>query len=102
MDVQMRNGFTGVPAIIDHQPISGLQHAELFRDLTGGQEHPAEELSLCGLRFGNPRNAPARNNEHVDRRLRFRIVKSDEIVCLVDKFRGNFPCGDSFKNSHAT
>jgi hypothetical protein len=102
MDVQMRDRFAGIPAIIDHQPKSGLQHAELFRNFPGSQEHAAEEFRLCGLGLGNPRNAPARNKEHMDWRLRLCIVKSDEIIRLVHEFRGNFPGGNSFENSHAT
>ena len=87
--MEVGDGFTSVAAIIDHQAIACLGDAELFRDLAGGDQHPAQQRRVGILRCGNPRDNPLRYDEHVRGRLGIHVLDGKKLLRLVDDLGGD-------------
>src|SRR6266498_2119922 len=60
-----------------------------------------QNFMVFRFRFGNARNGFLRNNQNVNRRLRFDVVKGENEVIFVNDLRRNFPGCNFFKKSFA-
>src|SRR5262245_51695642 len=101
MDVQMRHGFSRVAPIVDDQPITAFRHAAAARNLRRGSQHSPEQRGILRSRCPDPRDAPARDDEHMHRGLRLNITERDEILRLVNEVGGNLASGDFLEDGHS-
>ena len=72
--MQLVNGLPGVFTVVEHEAIAGLRDAQAARDLTGGEQHPPEELPMLSPRGGDVHEGQARHDEHMHRRDRKSVV----------------------------
>lgn len=92
--MQMRHGLARIRAVVEHQPKSILRETELLRDFCCFDHQVTEHLVIIGVRFSNARDWFLRNDQNVDRRLRFYVVESNDLVVLVNDFCGDFARDD--------
>ena len=99
--VEMRDGFAGVGAVVEHEPETVLGQPELLRDFRRLDQEMAEDLMIVGLRLGDPRDRLFRNDQDVDGRLRFDVMERNDLVVFVNNFRGDFPRDEFFEQGFA-
>ena len=93
MDVQVRDRFSGVRAIIHHKAETIFQ-TQFFRELTGHKKEVAQRGLISRCRRFNTRDDFFRNDEQVDGRLRLDVVNNDALLVLVFDPCRNFPVDD--------
>ena len=97
VDVEMRNGFSAVGAVVDDQTKTVFGEAFLFGDLRGGQEEVSEDGLIGGLGFGYASDRLAGNDEVVDGCLRRDVLEADAEIVFVDDVRRDLAIADFFK-----
>ena len=95
--MQVRDGFSGVGAVVDHEP-EAAGEVEFFCDEAGGEEQVAEDSLVCGGGCLYARNKFFRNDQQVNGRLRLKVVQDDAKVVLVLDIRGDFAIDDALKD----
>lgn len=98
--MKMGYTFTRVATIINYESVPTVQHAQLFCDPTSREQHPAEERRIFRSRQRDPRNAAFGDDQHMHRGLRLDVMKSKEILLLVNDRGMDFARGDSFEDGH--
>ena len=96
MDVEVRHGFAGVGAVVDHEA-EAVVELEFFRDLAGDEEQVAEDRLIFRGGFADARDRFFGDDEQVDRRLRLDVVEDDAAVVLVFDAAGYFAGDDAFE-----
>lgn len=102
VDVEVRHRLARRWAVVDHDPISSFQNAELLRHFAARKEHSTEQLGVGRGSFADAWDHALGHDEHVHRGLRRRVVEGEEFVRFVDDSRGNFPGGDALEDGHAS
>src|SRR5690606_8217722 len=54
MDVQVGDGLTTIPAVVDDDPVTGFVYAKVSGEGGGGQQKVAEQSLLCGGGCADP------------------------------------------------
>lgn len=98
--MQVRDRFAGIAAVIDHDAIAAFRDAFEPGHGARGEEQSAEQFGIEIARFAEPGEMPLGNDQDVERRLRIRVMKSDQVVGFMDDPGRNFSGGDFFKNGH--
>ena len=94
MQVEVGNGFSAVPAIVDHHPEPVPTQAFLFGDDPDPGEEVAEEILVRRVGLPDPDDQIFRNEEQVYRGLRGDVPEAETEVVLVDDVARDFPVGD--------
>lgn len=86
----MRDGLSGVLALIDHQAIA--KNPELL----GYEPRRVDEARVAafGTHLGDPRYLLPRDEEHMDRCLGVDVAECDAELVFVHDVRGDFPVDD--------
>jgi len=92
--MQMGHRFAGVRAVIENQPVAIFSEAQLFRDFGRFNQQMTQHLVIVRMRFGEARDRLLGNDQHMNGRLRFDIVKGNHPFILVDNRGGNFAGND--------
>lgn len=92
VDVKMPDGLPGVLALIDHQTVSRLGHAKLFRDCFGG----VQQMLVVARRWqiGYAPHLFSGHNQDVDRSLRVQVSERHHVFVFVDDVRRDFAVDD--------
>ena len=98
--VEMRNRFSGIFAMIDHEPktLRARRDPELSGNLTGGEKHRTEGGLIRGFGLTKTRNDLPWNDEHVDRSLRLDVVERNAVLVLMHERRRNLAVDDLLEN----
>ena len=99
--MQMRHGFAGVRAVVEHEPIAAFLQPGLFGDFCSFKQEMAEDLMIFRPGFAKPRNRLFGNDENMLRRLGFDILKSDYLIVFVHDHSGNFAGNDFLEQGFA-
>jgi hypothetical protein len=89
MQMDMKNGLTGVPAIVDDHAIAGLIKAFLLRKCLRHKEQVSNQLPVILPDAVNIGEVFFRHDEDMDRRLRIEVLEGNSKLILVDHFRGD-------------
>ena len=100
VDVQMRNGFPCIGAIVNDQTVASRSYPAAIRDLGDSGEHPTEQLGIVTRSLVDPWDAPLWDDQYVDRRLRLDIPERDKIRSLEDDVGRNISSSDFFEDGH--
>lgn len=92
--VEMRNRFTPVRTVVQHETIAGFLETECARDLGCFQKEMAQHRVILGCGLRNSRDGFARHDQHMDRRLRIDILERHHLVVLVNNRRGDLLIGN--------
>ncbi len=101
MNVQMRNGFAAVGAVVDDDAET-LGEVFAAGDLGGGEQEVAEQrlvLRGCG---GDTGQRFFRNDEDVDGGLWRDVAEGEAEFVLMHDVCGDFAGGDFFEKGHAS
>ena len=96
--MKVRNGFSAIPAIVDHHPEPALTQTFLFGDDTDAGEEVAEDILVRRIGLPDPDDQIFRNEEQVHRGLRGDVAEAETEVVLVDDVARDFPVGDLLKD----
>lgn len=94
VEVKVRNCFSTVPAIVDHDPEAVFAQSFLFSDDTDAGEEVAEEILVRRVSLADPHDQLFRNEEQVNRGLRGDVTEAEAQVVLVDDVARDFPVSD--------
>ena len=98
--MQVRHRLPGIAAVIDHDAIAAFRDAFQPGHGARGEEQSAEQFGIEIARFTEPGEMPLGDDQDVERGLRIRVVKGNQIVGFMDDPGRNFSGGDFFKNGH--
>jgi hypothetical protein len=87
--MEMEYGLPRVSAGVRDDPIAGLRHSLLFRNVRTGHQKPSQEVAVlitailhcCHMRFGN--------DKRMDGRLWVNIVEGQRVIVFVHDFGRN-------------
>ena len=96
VDVQVRDGFAGVRAVVDHEA-KAAGELEFFSDYAGGEEQVAEHGFIGGRGVTDAGDYVFRNDEQVNRGLGGDVVDDDAAVVLVLDLGGDFAVDDALE-----
>jgi len=99
VDVEVRYGFAGVSAMVDHEP-KAMSQLKLARNRAGDEEEMAEDGLILGLGLANPGYHLFGDNQKVDGRLRLDVVKDDAVFVLVFDAGRDLARDDFFEDGH--
>ena len=99
--MQMRHGFARIWPVVEDEPETIFGKAKLFRDLGSLDEKMTQHLVIIRMRFGKARDRFLGNNQDVNGRLRFHVMKRNHLLVLINDLRGNFARDDFFKKGFA-
>jgi hypothetical protein len=98
MEVQVRDGFSGVASIVDHDSKATFRDPGFGGDFRHGAEHAAEQGGVSfAIGFGEARNAALRNEEEMHGGLRLDIAKGQKIVRFMDDIGWDLAGSDFFE-----
>lgn len=100
--MQMRDGFTGVRAIVDDEPIAAVFQAQFRGDLPSLEHQIAQDFFILWTRVGNAGDMFLWDNEHMRGRVRLDVAKGQHEVVFIDNVRGNLAGDDFFEQGHGT
>jgi hypothetical protein len=101
MTMQMRNRFAGIWAIVEYKAKTVLSEAKLLGNGSGFNQKMAEYLMIVRMRFGNARDRFLGNDQNMNWRLRFHIVKGDDFIIFVNNFGRDFASDDFLEKGFA-
>lgn len=91
--MQMGNGFAGVRAVVEYQPITALPQTKFLRHLSSFKHQVTEHLMIRRQRFGNAGNGLFGNQQDMDWGFWSNILKRQHEIILVNDgcrdFSGN-------------
>ena len=96
MHVEVRDGFTTVGAVVDHDAET-LGETELTGELTGNEQQMPESGLVFHGRLSDARDGLTRHDQNVSRGLRGDVMESHADNVLMDELRGNLLVGDLLK-----
>ena len=99
--MQVRYGFAGIGAVVEHQAVTTLFQTQFLRDFGGFEHQVAEHFVVVGDCFCNSRNGLLRNNQDVCGGLRLDVAKRDDEVVFVNDLRRYFARDDFFEQGFA-
>lgn len=97
----MGDGFTPVPAVVDHDTVAVFLKSQGTCRRGGRTQKLAEEQAILLLRLVQSRDAVFRNDKNVNGSLRCDVTERDPIFSFCDNVRRNLPSRDLFKEGHA-
>ena len=98
MNVQMRDGFSSVGAVVDDGAKARFREAFLLRDDAHARKEVPEEGGLFRGRFRDARDELLRNKEEVDRGLGLDVSEAEAEVIFINDLGRNFTGDDLLKN----
>ena len=99
--MQMRNGFAGVRAVVEDEPVAAGFQAKFFRYFSGLQQKMAQDLMIFTFCFAETGDRLFGNDENVRWSLRIDVAKGDDLGVLENNVRRDFAGDDFFKESFA-
>ena len=97
MDVQVRDGFTAIAAVVDHQAVAGNSHSFAAGDFRRREQQMPEQGGVTRSRHTDPRHRLARDNQDMDRGLWRNITECHAVLILMYDDGGNLVGTDFFK-----
>ena len=94
VQVEVRDGFSPVPAVVDDDPESVPGEALLFRDDPDPGEEMAEEILVRRIGFPDAYDQFPRDEEEMHGSLRGDVAEAEAEVVLVDDIARDFTIGD--------
>jgi len=98
MHVQVRHGFAGMRAIVDHEPET-FGELHFPSEFSRHQKQVAEERLVGGACSSKPSDQLFRNDQEMHRRLRLNIVNDDAMFVFKFNPGWNLAIDDSLENS---
>jgi hypothetical protein len=87
--VQVKHALPGLRPVVDRET-KGILHAQLPRDLVGGEQQVAKERLVFFPGVGEPRDFLLGNDQDVRGRLGIDIAKSETQIVFVHDVGGAF------------
>jgi hypothetical protein len=100
VDVEMRNRFPAIAAVIDHEPESGILDAERAGDGAGSEEKMAEEVGVGISGVADAWDYTFWNHEDMDWGLRVDVAEGEAEVVIVDNVGRNLAGNDFLEWCH--
>lgn len=101
MEMEMRDRFSGIRTIVDHEPVSRGFDAQLFGDLRSLQKHVAKDRVIFRPSVGDTRNRFFGHDQGMNGSRRLDVTEGDHQVILVNDIRRNFARGDFLEKRFA-
>ena len=95
--VQMRDGLSGIGAVIDNETKAGFITTQAAGNFACGQHHVAQEGGIPFIGQGQTRNGLAGNEQQMRGSLGTDVPEADALIVLIDNVRRNFPGSNYFK-----
>jgi len=92
--MQMRHGFAGVRAVVEHEAEAAALQTQFLRHLARFQQQMTERGLVFHGGFGKARDGLLRNEEDMGGRLRVDVPERDDQVIFIDDLRWNLACDD--------
>ena len=86
--MEVEDGLSSAGADVKDGAVSVFDMA-LACDVGGGEMAAADDVGVAGLSLFQSRKVALGNDEHVRRGLGFDVFEGEDVVVLVDFFRGN-------------
>ena len=99
VDVKVRNGFSAVGTVVDHDAITGGE-IELAGQVGCGEQQVAEQGLVGERRLVDPGNGFLGYDQNMNGRLRLNVVNGDAVLVLVGDLGGDFASDDFFEERH--
>jgi hypothetical protein len=96
VDVEMRDGFAAVGAVVDHEA-KAAGEVEFLGENAGGEQEVAEKRLVGGGGFTHAGNEFFWNDQQVDGSLGLDVVKDDAELVLVLDLGGDFAVDDALE-----
>jgi hypothetical protein len=97
MDVQVRDGFSGVAAAIDDGAEAACVDSALACDCGGGDKQVAEQCGIVRFCVAEACDDALGDDEDVDGGLRIDVFNGKALIVFEDDFRRDFSVGDFLK-----
>jgi len=94
VNVQMRNGFAAMRAVVDDKSIAGFINAFVARDLCGSQQQGSEHVLMLRPGRADAVDPVFRYDEDVDRCLGRDVAKRQNLIIFVDDLSRDFTVPD--------
>lgn len=91
VEVQVGNGLSSVPAIVDHHPEAIFTQSLLLRDNAYASEKVSKKILIRGIGLSDPDDQLFRHEEQVHRGLGSDVPEAEAQVVLVDDISRNLP-----------
>lgn len=101
MAVQMRDGFTAISTVVNHQPVPAWFQSQPIRHHRRLEQQMSEQLVVLGHGLGYARHRFFGKNQNMRWRLRMEIANRHYRVVFKHNLRGDFPCHNLFKQGFA-
>jgi hypothetical protein len=102
MDMEVRDCFATVGAVVDDEAVAGGGDVFAAGDVRGGEEEVAEKALVIGLGGSNAGDGFFGDEEDVDWCLGRDIAKGEALIVLENDVGGDFAGDDFFKEGHAS
>ncbi len=96
--MEVKYGLPGARADVEHGAISALDVA-VARNLRRHEMAAPDHFRVARLGLFQPRNMLLGNDQDVGRRLRIGVFEGNDVVVLVNLFRGKFAPQDSTEDT---
>ena len=87
MDVEDR--LTRFAIGVEHRPVAAIGVAVFFGDLRGGAMHGPNEAVVARRQIVQRGDVPARDDQHMQRRLRVDVLDRDQLIVLMNELSRN-------------
>ena len=98
VEMQTRDGFSAVGAVVDDKAVTGLVELTLAGDLLGGGKEMAKNGMMFRRDGGMPSMVLLRNEQNVDRGLGGGIAEGDNMGILIDDVGFGLAVDDPFED----
>src|SRR5688572_924517 len=92
MDVEDR--LTCFAIRVEHRPVAAIGVAVFPGDLRGGAMHGPNEAVVARRQVAQRGDVPARDDQHMQRRLRVDVLNRDQLIVLMHELPGNLTADD--------
>lgn len=95
--MEVRHGFASIGAVVEDEAVTVFVESKLLCNLGSFNQQMTQHLVIVRMRLGNARDWFLRDDQDVNGRLRFDIVKRDDLIVLINDFGRYFARYDFLK-----
>lgn len=100
--MQMRDRFSGVGTVVDHQTVAATAESKFCRHFVGFDEQMTQEILIFFFGVADARDVLFWNYQNMNRGLWGDVSEGEHLVVFVDNVGRNLAGDDFFENIHKT